>query len=712
MDRKLPFMEVAFLGIVGGGAGVGAVLWAAGWLSAVLSGGSWTVRGSEVLIGAIRLLSVSPDPRVAYGAPQAGPLWLFWLCVAAILGIVGLAGAKVVKLLLGKHWGFEKRKRLGSSPEAALASVAELEPLHVERPVEHRFLIGRSGSQMLATENKRVTGEGKRRGPLAHRVDRGAVMFVGPTRCGKSTAALTGILEWSKGPMVLCSVKDDLLGPTLPHRRRVGEVAVFDPTGDLCEWYESAAARGEAMPGWDERLVVGWSPIHKIRNIDDAQRAARALCESAPTPGADGGDFWAAQVEMLLGGLFFVASMNMGVSMASVVSWVLNSEYPTKTNAAPEPKKLLDNLKQSLDPAVSADAEIAEELLRSVWSKDSKIISSVYATAAITIKPWTTRSMRHSASIESINLEWLLSGNNTLYLCAQPQDFERLVAVYGGVINTLFEDCFRHVNRNGPIKPELLIVLDEAGNMPLDKLPTYTSTVAGLGVQLVSLWQDIAQIKLAYGEAADTVVNNHLSKVFFPGQSGQEGLKYIGTLAGDEEVTTVSESQQSGTVFGGSRSVSTQRVTLLPPNVVRMMKPGDAVMFHGTLPPAHITTIPHYKEAWLQRRQKWTDKDDPDAGIPVSLRNSFGVDALFASMGGSPPAGDGSQRRPGANASAPSQPERRRSGPSLRDLVDAPPRMGPTRQRSAGNGRDVIGRLGAQPPRPRPDSRSPGGAAR
>lgn len=689
MDRKSPFMEVAVLGIIGGAAAAGGVLWGAGWLSAVLSGGSWGVKGSEVLVGAVRLFTVSGDPRVAYEAPDAGPTWLFWLCLAAILALAGFVAAKVVKFLLGKHWGFEKRKRLGSSPEAALATVKQLKPLHVDKPIEHRFLIGRCDGQMLATENKRITGHGKQHGPLVHRLDRGAVMFVGPSRVGKSTAALSGILEWSKGPMVLCSVKDDLLAPTLPHRRRLGECAVFDPTGELSEAYHFAEGRGEAKPGWDERLAVGWSPIGQIRSIDDSQRAARALCEAAPKTGVEGGDFWAAQVEMMLGGLFYIAAKTVGESMASVVSWVLNSDYPSKQNRNCEPKALLENLKNSLDPDVKADAEIAEELLRSVWSKDQKLISSVYATASTTIKPWTTRAMRHSASIESINLEWLVSGVNTLYLCAQPQDFERLVPVYGGVINTLFEDCFRYANRNGPIKPELLIVLDEAGNMPLDKLPTYTSTVAGLGVQLVTLWQDLAQIKLAYDAAADTVVNNHLSKVFFPGQTGQEGLSYIGTLAGEEEVTTISESQESGTVFGGSKSVSTQRVTLLPPNVVRMMKPGDAVMFHGTLPPAHVSTIPHYRELWLQDRQKWTDKDDNDAGIPVSLRNSFGaggLDAMLATAAG------GAAGNAGVDEEPPSDDEVApvvRAGPKLRDLVNAPPKISGPNGRTATATRDI-----------------------
>ena len=45
-------------------------------------------------------------------------------------------------------------------------------------------------------------------------------------------------------------------------------------------------------------------------------------------------------------------------------------------------------------------------------------------------------------------------------------------------------------------------MLDEAGNTPLRRLPEYASTLSGLGVQLVTIWQSKAQIETLYGKAA------------------------------------------------------------------------------------------------------------------------------------------------------------------------------------------------------------------
>ena len=669
-------MEMLVLAGVAALCALVATLWVAGAVSSALTGGEWSVDATGAFAGVIGLLTEGGSPKRAYSEPAAGPGWLFWMCAATLVAAAVTAVVTAVTFVSRRDWGLEKRRRLGSSPEAALATRRELQPLHTEFPVEHRFLLGKSGRQLLATENRSLSGHVRRHGPLAHRLDRGAVMLVGPSRVGKSTAALSGILEWTQGPVVMCSVKDDLLAPTLPQRRRLGEVAVFDPTGDLSESYAARAAEGTAPPGWDERLVVGWSPIGAINNIDDAQRAARMICEAAPKAGVEGGDFWAAQVEILLSGLFYVASQIHGKSMGDVVGWVLRKEYPTAKNPKVEPKVLLDQLLARPEKSIQVNAGHAENYLSAVWSQEPKTMSSIYATANSTIWAWTTESLQQSATGESVNLEWLVSGANTLYLCAPPQDQKRLAVVYGGVVNTLLEDCFRYVSRHGVIDPPLLVVLDEAGNMPLERLPQFTSTVAGLGVQLVTLWQDPDQIKVAYGESANTVTNNHLTKVFFPAMSSAEGLAYITTLAGDEEVTTVQQTQDVGAAVGGSRQMGSQRVSLVPANVARMMRPGDALMFHGTLPPAHIRTVPWYTQRRFKLQQKWTGADDNDAGIPVSVgsKQTGGPKSLEEMMAEQAKAvGVEATNSAGPEPADGEQAQPVRKGPSLLELADGDP---------------------------------------
>jgi len=249
----------------------------------------------------------------------------------------------------------------------------------------------------------------------------------------------------------------------------------------------------------------------------------------------------------------------------------------------------------------------------SVWEMEERTRSSIYATAQTVIWPWTDPGVAATApspkgwrtgrrGAEGIDLPWLLSGANTVYLCSPIEDQRRLAPAFGGLLNDLINQAYRHVAATGePLDPPLLVVIDEAGNTPLRSLPEYASTLAGIGVLLVTIWQSLAQIDVAYGKAADTILTNHLTKAFYAGLSDGASLRYIGQVLGDAEVDTRSQSA-SQRVGGGSEQYSTTRVPLAPAHVMRQMRPGDALLVHGTLPPAHVRTRPFYRSRHLAER--------------------------------------------------------------------------------------------------------------
>ena len=81
-------------------------------------------------------------------------------------------------------------------------------------------------------------------------------------------------------------------------------------------------------------------------------------------------------------------------------------------------------------------------------------------------------------------------------------------------------------------------MLDEVGNTPLRELPELVSTLAGLGVQIVTVWQSVAQVKAAYREHAGTILANHRSKAFFSGISDPDTFELAVRLVGDEQVVS------------------------------------------------------------------------------------------------------------------------------------------------------------------------------
>ncbi len=155
-------------------------------------------------------------------------------------------------------------------------------------------------------------------------------------------------------------------------------------------------------------------------------------------------------------------------------------------------------------------------------------------------------------------------------------------------------------------------MIDEAGNTPLRALPEYASTLAGIGVLLVTIWQSLAQIDAAYQRHADTILTNHLTKVFYAGLSDPASIRYVSQVLGDAEVETASRSGVER-LGAASTQLSTTRVALAPAHALRQMRPGDALMLHGTLPPAHVRTRPFYRDRVLAERAALPAREAPPA---------------------------------------------------------------------------------------------------
>lgn len=577
--------ELGVLGVGGAALGLGATVWAGAALATTLHGGAWHANLAEALGAALRLRSHLGDPKAAWGATQAaglpGPVLYWTSTVAVTLAAAALAGV-LARLLRRSRVGTLPRSPLGVDSRARFAARADLGALVMRGAEPGRFLLGRTGRATLATEAP-PTPVGRARARRRSGVgDRGAVALIGPSRSGKTSAAISGILTWD-GPAVLSSVKADLLAATAGWRRRLGEVRVYDPT---------------RTTGADS---ASWSPLASATTTLGAQRAARALCEAAPR-GDDvkgGLGYWLAQTEILLSGLLWIGA-HAGADMGRVCEWVLVQDRPT-SGAPGEIRTALDALLASDNRVVAEEAARAAQAVMSIWAMEDETRSSVYGTAQTVVWPWADPGVADASKGESLSLPWLVSGANTVYLCAPLDDQARLAPAFGGLLNDLVKHVYLHVAATGrPLDPPLLVVIDEAGNTPLRSLPQYASTLAGLGVVLVTVWQSIAQIEAAYGRQADTVLTNHLSKVFYRGLSDPAAFRYVGAVLGEVEVETRSRTHAGSAT--PSESHATTREPLVAPHMVRQMPAGDALLIHGSLPPIHLRSQPYWEDPALAAR--------------------------------------------------------------------------------------------------------------
>ena len=572
-------------------------VWAGAQLAARLFGsGHWLdIDLADALHAVLRLGARLDAPRSAWSATAKRALpgaVGYWNCTVIVFSVLCLTLIPAVTLLFHPI-AMSRRRRLGVDAQARLARTRELAPLAVTGPTPGRLILGRAGRQLVATEDAHAGRPA--RGRDARRGDRSSVLVIGPTRCGKTANAIAGILDWS-GPAILSSVKADLMSATLAARRRLGDVRVFDPTAST------------------DQPCAGWSPLRASDTLTGAQKAARALTDSSPRHGAENLDFFLSLGEQLLWPMLWVGAVS-GCTMRDIVRWVLTQDRPTDAGPG-EIAPLLDAQLYALDAARQEEAASALDAMSAAWLLDDRTRSNVYATVQTLIRAWADPTVAASAETQDVDLDWLLAGSNTLYICAPQHEQARLAPVFGGLIGDLVQQAFERAGRNNRPLPPTLLVLDEAGNTPARWLPGVASTCAGIGLLLVTIWQSKAQIDAAYGRLADSVITNHGTKIIFSGVSDPATLEYAARLLGDEEILRRSTTLD---LDSGRRSISeaVHSTRLVPAHVLRQVRPGQALLVHGTLPPAHLHARPYFRDRRLRRLAELTPRSDRAKRIPA-----------------------------------------------------------------------------------------------
>ncbi len=605
-------IETVLLSLLAAAMAVAVTVWLGAVVSAIVVGSGVPPIGLGDALRSIPSLFREPgDPSAAWPTDAvgviAGPV-IYW--TATVLAALLLAMVLVGLRLLWRSFS-SGRRRLGVDAHARFAKRRELRPLMIREPVAGRFVLGVWGKWLLATENQRWastnhTGARKLLARLTGELRSGqqgdvtSIAIAGPTRCGKtSQCAIPGLLDWH-GPAIVLSVKRDLMDATITRRRDLGDVRVFDPGGFLKE------NRGAIQI--DEHEIAKWSPLRSAHTATGAKKAGEAMSAWTPKAGVDGGmDFWTTQGKLLFTGLLGAAALSARPSMREVAKWVYDMTRPDPNAPdTPSGKKKekpcppLDRLNAAFqNPATKEAADSGIRHLRSIWNKpDDRIIASVYATAQTVCDPWLDPNVAAATDLtdgkgEWVDLDWLLNtgpegeGANTLYLLVSLDDYKRLAPVLAGLLSDLKSQAYEWDMQGRPFPAPLLMLIDEAGNIPLSWLPEVSSTCAGIGIQLVTVWQSLAQIHEAYGKRADILLTNHATKLFFPGASDDSTLGYVSKIVGDEEIERRSWSNDLG---GGRRSISGQqnREPLVPYFLARLPKYGSALLIHSNLPPAHV----------------------------------------------------------------------------------------------------------------------------
>lgn len=448
-------------------------------------------------------------------------------------------------------WIVARTHRRDHPPETTWAQRKDVRRLVVDDPDSDRLVIGSVGRSLIGTESRH------------------SVLVFGPSQSGKTTGfAIPAILEWP-GPVIATSVKDDLLRATIGHRSRLGATHVFDPAG-VSEFAGSS-----------------WSPLTGCDTWAGAMARAQEL--AAAGKAAVGGehlamgDFWFTSAAKALGPFLFAAALN-GHTISDVARWVDGEDHDG----------VADLLWDHTDALLALDA---------AFKREERARSSIFQVLQTILGVYLDPAVARSALRSDFDPSEIITKPSTLYLTAPARDQERFRPMFSALARQVIDTAFAAAAANGgrPLDPPLLIVLDEAANIaPIDNLDQIASTASAMGIQVVTVFQDLAQVKARYGDRSATILNNHRGTLFLPGLKCPDTLDYLSRLVGERDYDRPSHSVDHQGHH--SHSASTQRHRLLPSDVARTLDDGHGVLLYGNIPPVELQLRPWYQDRRLRAR--------------------------------------------------------------------------------------------------------------
>ncbi|MFM9977231.1 MAG: type IV secretory system conjugative DNA transfer family protein [Sphingomonadaceae bacterium] len=393
--------------------------------------------------------------------------------------------------------------------------------------------------------------------PLHYDGDR-HLMTVAPTRSGKGTTAIVPNLLTYGGGVLVIDPKGENAMITREARAKMGQdVFVVDP------WMiASGSAERPARFNPLDWLVQG--------DIDITENAM-LLADALVVPDNSGDRFWTEEAKALLQG---------------VILYVATEEAEAQSRHLGRVRDLLLLDGQDMPELFRRMTSSAHHIVASTGArclqKDEKLLSNVIASAQAQTHFLDSARIRESLSASDFKFEDLKTKPMSIYLVL-PSD--RLNA-FNRWLRLLIQRAITVNARNIEIKPDkpVLFLLDEMPALGrLTMVEEAFGLMAGFGIQLWGIVQDLSQLKAIYGDGYEGMIANSGMIQYF-GSRDRITAEYFSALCGETTVWNLTSalarafgsSSGGGGVTNSSSTTSTdttaavQRKLAYPDELMRM----------------------------------------------------------------------------------------------------------------------------------------------
>ena len=541
----------AFVGVAGVSLVLLGVTWVGGTLGALVSGAGWnpppfvmSTFGILVTGGTGRLWP-GASPYGVYG----GIVGLFAVFAAlTVLVVRGVLGARG-----GAHSaGLAGRKELASmGPKGIAARARELRPTL------------KGMKELHPDETGNLLGDLEPSGPELRSSYEDVELDLMAPRAGKSTGIAIPRVLRARGAVLLTSNKSDVYAVTRAEREKTGTVWTFDPQG--------IAHTPREM--W-------WDMLAECVTIEGSRRLAGHFVASV-NDDASQKDFWISAAQNTLTALFLAAARGRA-PVTDLLGWL----------ADPADRTPIDLLREA---GLAAMAEQLQGTVRGAVETRDGIYETARQCVSCLLDPGILAWVTRDPAVRQFRPEQHVLGRDTLYLLSKDGGGSAAGVIAGLADATMRAGVVAAERMGGRLDPPMTAVLDEAANVcRIADLPDLYSHFGSRGINVVTLLQSYRQGARVWGDAGmDALWSAATVKLLGAGLDDADFVEKISKLVGQHDVSTVSVSRSRD---GSSRSTSYRQEQVLPPDRIRALPKGTALLLATGVRPALIRLRPWYKE--------------------------------------------------------------------------------------------------------------------
>lgn len=330
----------------------------------------------------------------------------------------------------------------------------------------------------------------------------------------------------------------------------------------------------------DASLSEYWNPLENAKTKDDLKMIADAIISSAYPNESGDTAFWNDGAKSIIN-VLLNSVMNQPENKTLFFVYSMLNRFNESDKAS-----LNEHLSSSLDEDTWLE-------YKGLISQPEKVWGSMLATAKIALSPISSDILRKISDHSTIDFAEFREKPSILYIIV-PEHRIKENALY---LSLLFREIFETL-MEVPSKKDLVqyLLLDEAGNVFVPKLANYITVMRKRKVSVSLILQSIRQLHSLYGDDADTIIENTLNHIYFPGlslQTCQELSQKIGLALDIPQSTYFPTNKKDG---GKSPLISVESI--------RTLKNGRALFLSGNLPPVILKLTPWYRNFWMKMKLK------------------------------------------------------------------------------------------------------------